>query len=280
MNARKLPGSPATEPDELVEVEGAHRATSRSRRRREAHELGVERRSACGRSAGRAPSRGCARSASATTPRQRPRERGLGVEDVSQMSRRRAARGVEIRRARATRPLRVAQRQAHGAERRFGVETRDRGCAARPRPCARATSSASHGITRNMPPASTTRKRRRASRSRVDDRARPRASTRSPAARQDLGGDGVALGAARGHDRPSAAIVWRAARGRRSRAPARRCGSRPKCSSTSGVSSVRGPRPSASRTTAVRAWRPIQKPDPSSPSTYPQPPARAATRRR
>ena len=48
------------------------------------------------------------------------------------------------------------------------------------------------------------------------------------------------------------------------------------CSSTSSVSSVAGPRPSNCRTTADSAERPIQKPPPSSPSRYPQPPARAA----
>ena len=50
----------------------------------------------------------------------------------------------------------------------------------------------------------------------------------------------------------------------------------PKCCRSSGVSAVRGPRRSASRRTARNAARPIQKPLPSSPRTWPQPPGARA----
>ena len=150
--------------------------------------------------------------------------------------------------------------------------------AARLQPCAHRRRPTSAGMARKMPPARIV--------GNTSPRIPSRVTTEAAApdqllrrARQDVRGDGVTcqhgllndVGEA-GHERTlKAAIVDRVNQfatvwpdaSRRERA-------RSGC--------VAGPRPSNWRTTADNAARPIQKPPPSSPSRYPQPPARHARR--
>ena len=260
------------EAEELVEVERRRAARNRRGRRRSAARARDTAGSACGRSATRAPARAATQRARdvPASARARPagvedahaRHRsGLTKDDVTRSLHRLIGSMARVERlyAAAFAPPRASASASQTApDRRFLVQDLDLAARRHLREPAPQLLGEPRHDAKDPAGQNERERRRRASRAATPPSA-PRATARRPPAR----GSGVATASpwprapcTIGPERRDASSA--AARGRRHRAAACDSSSSVEVREDSSVNRVSGPRPSAARTTAASAFRPIQ----------------------